>query len=144
MFREFVVPYVLRLYEQFGRGIADGRGMHMCGDSRHLHGALINDLQITSFNLFGYRVEPEVAAANLGGQCLLWGNVNPMLMLHGTTEQVVYAAREALRWLAPLGGFMLGDGANVCPGTLIENLAVLTEMAENYGLPRDHTHPQVN
>ena len=35
-----------------------------------------------------------------------------------------------------LGGLLLGDGANVCPGTPVENLAALSEAAEEYGLPR--------
>jgi len=139
MFTKFVMPYDRRLYDEFGRGLADGRGMHMSGYSRHLHSALIHELQISSFNLFGYRVEPAVAAANMGRCCLLWGNISPMLMLDGAYEQVVLAAQEALRCLAPLGGFMLGDGANVCPGTPIKNLAALTQSPQDYGLPQDHT-----
>lgn len=30
---------------------------------------------------------------------------------------------------------MLGDGANVCPGTSLANLAALTDACEEYGLP---------
>jgi len=89
----------------------------MCGDSTHLHNALVNDLQMTHFDIFGYLVPPKVAATNLGKNILLWGNINPMLMLNGTKEQVKQAAMECLEALAPCGGFMLGDGANVCPGT---------------------------
>jgi uroporphyrinogen-III decarboxylase len=66
----------------------------------------------------------------------LWGNINPMLMLNGTAEQVRQAARAALGALAPCGGFLLGDGANVCPGTPLANLAALTEASEEYGLPQ--------
>ena len=40
-----------------------------------------------------------------------------MLMLNGTRAQVKQAALHALEHLAPCGGFRLGDGANVCPGT---------------------------
>ncbi len=128
-FREFVVPYDKRLYERFGAG-----GMHMCGPSTHLHEALVQDLAITSFDIFGYQVEPEAAAANLGGKMLLWGNVNPMLMLNGTRAEVKEACLHALEHLAPCGGFMLGDGANVCPGTPLENLAVFTEAAQEYAV----------
>jgi len=134
-FREFCVPYTGELFDTFGVGLANGRGMHMCGRSTHLHEVLVDDLRITSFDLFGYEVEPEEAARNLGGRMWLWGNVNPMLMLTGTRGQVKEAALAALEALAPCGGFMLGDGANVCPGTPIENLAVLTEAAEQYGTP---------
>ena len=133
-FREFVVPYDNRLYGTFGRGLRDGRGLHMCGPSAHLHEALVNDLKLSSFNIFGYQVPPAVAAANLGGRMLLWGNINPMLMLNGTREEVRSACRHALEALAPCGGFMLGDGANVCPGTPLENLSVFVGTAAEYGV----------
>jgi uroporphyrinogen-III decarboxylase len=107
----------------------------MCGQSTHLHQVLVEDLRLSSFDLFGYLVEPEVAARNLGGRMYLWGNLNPMLMLSGTRAQVKQAALRALEALAPCGGYRLGDGANVCPGTPLENLAAVTEAAEEYGLP---------
>ena len=133
-FKSFVVPYDMKLYEAFGAGLEKGRGMHMCGDSTHLHSALVEDLKITSFDLFGYRVTPEVAARNLGGKMLLWGNINPMLMLNGSKDEVKAASLRCLAALAPFGGLLLGDGANVCPGTPLENLAALTEAAEEYSL----------
>jgi hypothetical protein len=136
MFREFCVPYDNLLYDTFGRGLVDGRGMHMCGVSTHLHQALIEDEHISSFNVFGYQVTPEVAARNLGGKTRLWGNIDPMLMLRGSKTEVKRAAHACLEAMAPCGGMTLGDGANVCPGTPLENLAALTEAAEEYGLPR--------
>lgn len=136
MFREFCVPYTGALYDRFGAGLKDGRGMHMCGESAHLHSILADELRISSFNVFGYLVPPKVAAENLGSKGVyLHGNISPMLMLDGTKGEVKAAALEALEWMAPCGGFMLGDGANVCPGTPIENLAALTEAAEEYGKP---------
>lgn len=134
-FREFCVPYDRELYETLGPQPGAVRGMHICGQSTHLHQALVEDLGITSFDLFGYMEKPSVVAANMGGRVQLWGNINPMLMLSGTKAQVKAAARETLEGLAPCGGLLLGDGANVCPGTPVENLAALTEAAEEYGLP---------
>jgi len=90
-------------------------------------------LRITDFNIFGYLVPPQVAARNLGGKMRLWGNINPMLMRDGTTAEVKAAAHACLRALAPCGGLLLGDGANVCPGTPLDNLSALTEAAEEYG-----------
>jgi hypothetical protein len=132
MFREFCVPYADQLFTAFGAGLADGRSVHMCGQSSHLHGVLVNDLRASSFNLFGYLVPPAVAARNLGGRMLLWGNLNPMLLLNGTPAEVKQACRECLTALAPCGGFLLGDGANVCPGTPLANLAAVTAAAEEY------------
>lgn len=130
MFKEFCVPYANRLF-----GASASRGIHMCGPSTHLHQALLEDMRMTSFDLFGYVVDPQVAARNLGGRTLLWGNISPMLMLNGTKAQVKQAAHEALAAMAPCGGLLLGDGANVCPGTPLENLSALTEAAEEYGRP---------
>jgi len=134
-FREFVLPYDLRLYETLGT-VGGYRGMHMCGDSAHLHQALVEELNITNFEIFGYVVPPQVAASNLGGKVALWGNINPMLMLKGSKSEVKADAMAALQAMAPCGGFLLGDGANVCPGTPVENLAALTEAAEEYGKPQ--------
>ena len=135
MFRDFCVPYAGRLFDTFGAGVQDGRGLHMCGQSSHLHQAMVDDLRVSSFNLFGHPVDPIVAAGNLGGRMYLWGNIDPMLMLRGTTAQVTQASLAALEAMAPCGGFMLGDGANVCPGTPVANLAALTEACVEFGLP---------
>ena len=43
---------------------------------------------------------------------------------------------KCLEALAPCGGFMLGAGANVCPGTPVEHLAGFSEAAEEYGMPQ--------
>jgi len=133
-FREFCVPYDRQFYQALGGHTPFGRGMHMCGQSAHLFPAF-DDLGVTHFDLFGYEVPPEVVAEQLGGKMLLWGNLNPMMMLKAGPEQVKAEALRALKALAPCGGFLLGDGANVCPGTPVENLAALTEAAEEYGRP---------
>jgi uroporphyrinogen-III decarboxylase len=131
MFKEFCVPYASRLFEWFGPG---GRAVHMCGNSTHLHQVLKNDLKMTHFDIFGYLVTPKVAAANLGGTTLLWGNINPMLMKDGTPDEVKQAAWECLEALAPCGGFMLGDSANVCPGTPLSSFHTIMQSAEEFGL----------
>lgn len=130
LFKEFCVPYASQLYGRFGPG---GRAVHMCGNSTHLHQVLKSDLHMTQFDIFGYLTPPKVAAENLGGTTLLWGNVNPMLLLEGSPEQVKQAARECLEALGPCGGFMLGDGANICPGTPLESFQAMMAAAEAYG-----------
>jgi len=134
-YREFCLPYTARIFDTFAGGPGAGRGVHICGESTHLHEVLRDELRITSLDLFGYMVEPETAAKNLGGRVYLWGNISPMLMLNGTRGDVKAAALKVLQALAPCGGLLLGDGANVCPGTPLENLAAITEAAEEYGVP---------
>ncbi len=98
--------------------------------------ALAQDERITGFNVLGYQAPPRAAAGNLRG-ARLWGNVNPMLMLNGSKAEVMRACLDCLEAMAPGGGFMLGDGANACPGAPLENLVVFTEAAEAYGMPAE-------
>jgi uroporphyrinogen-III decarboxylase len=133
-FREFCIPYTGMVFERFGAGLKFGRGIHMCGDSTHLLPTLKKDLGMTHFDIFGYMVSPQTAAEKLGGTTLLWGNLNPMLMKDGSPQEVKQAALHCLEGMAPCGGFMLGDGANICPGTPLESFAAVMEAAEEYGL----------
>jgi uroporphyrinogen-III decarboxylase len=139
LFREFCVPYDNRLFDALGAGMTDGRGMHMCGKSDHLHASLIEDERITSMQLFGHPVTPAVAAKNLGGKCRLWGNLDPMLLLDGPPEKIRAAAGEFLETLGPCRGILLGDGANVCPATPLANLAIVRDAAEQHAL----AHPEL-
>jgi hypothetical protein len=133
MFRRFCVPHTGAMFDRFGRGLRFGRGIHMCGDSRHLLGVLKRDLGMTHFDIFGYLVPPKTAAAELGGTTLLWGNINPMLMRDGSPDEVRRAARQCLEAMAPRGGLLLGDGANVCPGTPLAAFRAIMDAAEEYG-----------
>ncbi len=130
-FREFCVPYSRALFDRFG---SQERCIHMCGNSAHLHQALKEDLKMTMFNIFGYLVPPRVAAANLGCVSRMSGNINPMLIRDGNYQQVKQAAWECIEVIGPCGGFMLADGANVCPGTPLRNFQAIMEAAEEYGL----------
>ena len=132
LFRQFCVPYDNRLYDAFGAGMRDGRGMHMCGKSDHLHSVLIEEERMTSLQLFGHNVSPRLAAKNLGGKCYLWGNLDPVLLLEGPEEKIRNAAAEFLEALGPCHGIVLGDGANVCPGTPLSHLAAVRDAAEQY------------
>jgi uroporphyrinogen-III decarboxylase len=134
LFRKFCVPYTNTLFERYGDSIPFGRTIHMCGKSTHLHKVLKEDLKMNSFWLFGYLVPPKVAAANLGGTTLLWGNISPMLMKDGTPAQVKQAARECVEELGPCGGLLLGDGANVCPGTPLESFHAIMDATEEFGM----------
>lgn len=74
MFREFTVPYDKMLYDRFGGQV---RAMHMCGPSTHLHEALVNDLGITNFDVFGYQVKPKDIERTMGGRVRLWETSTP-------------------------------------------------------------------
>ena len=131
-FIKHVAPYDLMLFGRYADPVQDARGMHMCGNTAHLLGALADVLKITGFNLFGYQTPLDKVADIMGGRVSLWGNINPMMMLDGTRGQVREACLDVLARLAPYGGLMLGDGANICPGTPLENIAAVAAAAEEY------------
>jgi len=131
-FREFNMPYLHRIYSTLGG--KNIRQMHMCGQSSHLHEALL-ELDITEFAGFGSPVDPAYIAHTLGGKVLLAGNIDPVLLLNGPEEKIREAVRYAWQHLAPCGGWILQDGFNICPGTPIEHMAILKEEAEKLGLP---------
>ncbi len=131
MFRRFCVPYTRQLFDLFGQ---KERIVHMCGDSRHLLQAIKEDLRMTNFDLFGYLVPPRVISEVLGGEALLGGNINPMLMKDGTYDEVKAAALECIEEMGPCGGLMLSDGANVCPGTPTSSFRAVMDAAEEFGL----------
>lgn len=133
MFLEFAAPYDKQLYERFGK---KHRSMHMCGPSAHLHAALTDYLSINSFDSFGYQVEPEYIAKTMGGRVRLMGNINPMLMLAGTADEVRGEVLKTLEHLGPLPGYILSDGANICPKTPLENINAIAEAAYLYARTR--------
>jgi uroporphyrinogen-III decarboxylase len=57
-----------------------------------------------------------------------------MLMKDGTPDQVKQAARECLEEMGPCGGLLLGDGANVCPGTPLASFQAIMDAVEEFGL----------
>ena len=64
----------------------------------------------------------------------MWGNINPMLMKDGSPGAVKQAALECIDAIGPCGGLLLGDGANVCPGTPLESFRAMMDAAEEFGL----------
>ena len=129
-FAEFVVPYYNRVYEEF----PGSRGLHMCGKIDHLLDIIRDDMKINSLNAFGDPVDRKLLVGKFGGRVHMSGGVNINSLLYGTKEQVREDCMDALRTLAPRGGYILQDGANVAPGTPLDNLEVLTECSEEFGL----------
>ena len=130
-FYEFVAPYYSKVYEKF----PGSRGLHMCGKIDHLLDIIRDDMKVSSLNGFGDPVNRRLLAEKLGGRVYMSGGVNTALLLDGTKEQVQEDCMDALRTLAPSGGYILQDGNNVPPGTSLENLNILMECAETFGLP---------
>ncbi len=128
-YRELVLPQEKRLRFHF-----NGRAsLHMCGRTDHLLEIFRDDLAIDEYQGFGYQVDLDRAASVMGGRVVLIGNVNPMLVHQGPRESIVKATRACIEKLAPFGGYIVQDGANIPPGTPVEHVNAMMEAAERYG-----------
>jgi uroporphyrinogen-III decarboxylase len=127
-YRQLVLPEEKRLRFHF-----DGRAsLHMCGKTDHLLEIFRDDLAITEFQGFGYQVDLGRVASVMGGRVVLLGNVNPMLVHRGPPQLVRDAVLKCLETLAPLGGYIVQDGANIPPNTPPEHINAMTEASEIY------------
>ena len=67
----------------------------------------------------------------MGGKIVLVGNISPMNLLNGTKETIVAEVSEAINIFGPTRGYILTDGADIAPGTPVENINLLYETAVN-------------
>ena len=127
VYRDVVLPYEKKLRFHFGRA-----SLHMCGRTDHLLGIFADEVQIDEYQGFGYQTDLDEVARIMGGRIVLLGNVNPLVIAHGTPDQVRAETRRVLEKLAPYGGLIIQDGNNIAPGSPLENINAMMEAAEAY------------
>jgi hypothetical protein len=130
LYRAFVYPRVQRVVEAIGRPLR----IHIDAPANHLL-PFYHELGVQDFPGFGWGTSLEKVRQYLGGRAKLTGNLDPAMLLQGTPVEVYDAAMQVLRILAPCGGLVLSEGANVAPGTPRENIAAMLRASEDYGLP---------
>lgn len=129
MFREFVVPGYLRIWEQHARP----RTFHMCGKINHLLEILRDEMQIDALDGFGFPVDRERLGAVLGGQARLRGGPHPLLVHDGPPEAIIAAAGAYIRAVGQRGGYILSEGFGLMEGTPPQHIAALVEASRQQG-----------
>ena len=129
LYRDFVLPEELRIRKHF----PGWNSFHMCGKTDHLLSYFTEDLQINEFQGFGYQVDLDNVAQTMGGKVVLVGNIDPMLIYRGPEEEIRESVRRCIENLAPCGGYIVQDGANIPPETPVSHINALMEAAEAYG-----------
>jgi uroporphyrinogen decarboxylase len=69
-----------------------------------------------------------------GDKLTFWGGVTNENLILGTPERVQADALYALRYGAPGGGFIYGASHSLAVGTTPENLAMMKQMRDQYGV----------
>jgi len=130
LYREFVVPCVLRVLDAVGRPLR----IHIDAPANHLL-PIYQELGLQDLIMFGWETSLEKVRDTLGGRATLSGNLEPVLFASGTPQDIYRAAMHVLEILAPCGGFVLMEGANMVPEAKLENIRAMVQAAEDFGLP---------
>lgn len=132
-FREFVVPYHLRIWSRYpGR-----RGLHNCGRIDHILDALRDDLQITHLNGFGFPADPDLLGQELGGRVHMVGGPSPVLLKEGPYEAIVAECERYIRTVGRHGGYVLMTGGGDLPGTPLAHYPAMMEASHRAGCPME-------
>ena len=124
-YKEFVLPSLQDLIKNLEIPVI----LHVCGDTQPiLHLMAESGAKILSLDQC---MNLAVARKAVEGRCGIGGNVDPMVLLFGTPDDV---RRETARSLEQGGqkGFLLMAGCGVPPGTPVINLKAMIEVARDY------------
>jgi uroporphyrinogen decarboxylase len=128
-FRQFAVPYYLRIWEVY----KGPRAFHNCGKSEHLLDIIRDELAITSLDGFGFCVDPDVLAEKMSGRVILSGGPDPSLIKSGPYERIVEESRRYIETLGRRGGYILACGGGAAAGTPVEHFGAMVEASKQLG-----------
>jgi len=129
MFKEFVVPYYVRLYSKFPYP----RIYHMCGKIDHILDILRDDLDITFLDGFGFPTDRCLLAEKLSGCVVLRGGPHPLLIYEGPRDRIIEECSDYIRTVGCKGGYILCDGTGIMPGTPPEHIDAMVAASKQVG-----------
>ncbi len=125
-FRRFVLPRHRRVFEAWKQAGAI-TVLHVCGNNTRMLGLLADTgADIVAIDSL---VSLRLAKETIGDRVCLIGNIDPVhVMLQGSPSQVRAAARQCIEDTGG-DGYILGTGCEIPPGTPLENILALVEVA---------------
>jgi len=129
LFKEFVVPYYLKIWEVQNRP----RVFHMCGEIDHLLEIIRDDLEIDVLEHFGFPTNRKKLAETFAGQTLMRGGPHPALIKDGPIEKIIDECVDYITTVGQKGGFILAEGATIVPGTPLEHIDAMVEASKRVG-----------
>ena len=130
-YRQFAYPHVLKLVTDL---TAENvlLSYHICGDAT----PIINDMVSSGAAMIEIDQKADMAVCKQAadGVSTLIGTVDPSaVMAKGTPEQVMEKCQEAIKLMAPGGGYILGPGCALPATTPDENILKMMEAAKKHG-----------
>jgi uroporphyrinogen decarboxylase len=136
MFREFMKPYMKKLYGKI-KSLTKARvQLHTCGsvyplipDIIDAGVDIINPIQPLAKNMEPWRLKKE-----FHGKVVLHGGLDVQkMMAFGTPDEIREGAKEYLKIMAPGGGYIAAGSHNMEPETPPENIVTLFDTVYEYG-----------
>ena len=137
--REFIFPHMKEVCNELHRYDPEVRiYSHICGNVY----PIIDDLIATGLDCIGPmdplgRFTAKQIRERAGGRIALMGGVNTLSFLADDPQQVIDEARACIEGAGQNGGYVLGSGCMVPPGSKKENLIALVTAAKRYGVYQD-------
>ncbi len=122
---KFALPYLRRIFDSFGDLI------HIYHNDTP-NANLLSGLATIGMDVFNFSHEIDLAKARaeVGPYVVLMGNIPPLdVLVRGTTDDVQTATRQLLDKADRYGPILISPGGGVSPGTPIENLQAMAEIA---------------
>ncbi len=135
IYRKYVYPFEVKVFRELQPEVEKHGAvtiLHICGDTR----AILPLMAETGADVLEIdaKVPMDEAIELVGGKAALMGNLEPTAVLfQGSPESVLLASRECMEKGRALdGGFILGSGCEVVPGTAVENMQALVQAARDF------------
>ncbi len=136
MFREFVKPWMKKLYGRIHELTKAKLQMHSCGSIYKLIPDLIdvgvdiiNPIQPLAKDMEPWRLKNEFQ-----GKIVFHGGLDVQkMMAFGTPDEIREGAKEYLKIMAPGGGYIAAGSHNMEPETPPENIVTLFDTVYEYG-----------
>ena len=133
MFREFVVPYYVKIWEQYPRP----RVFHMCGNINHLLDIIRDEMEINYMDGFGFPVQPDKLQMAWSGRVVMRGGPHPALIHDGPEEAIRAECEHYLRTVGSQGGYVLSEGNGIMPKTPYQHIEAMLEASKQVGPWKD-------
>jgi uroporphyrinogen decarboxylase len=126
-YREKILPCQKRQIETLRAHGGDHFLMHICGDVT----PIITDIADSGCDHIDidWQVDSAAAKRTLNGRATIRGNLDPAMLFHDTPDTIYEACLALVQDTGTDGGFILGSGCDVMPGTPMENLDAMMQAA---------------
>lgn len=131
MYREMVLPFHRRIYEEFGTSDST-RGIHLCGAAQRHFPTIVKELGVTLLDT-GFPLDIPALYDEIGEDVRVQGGVRVELLRSGTPGQIRAETRRILDGARDYKRFVLRDANLLAPGTPPENCSAMYEACREFG-----------